>query len=123
MLFALHGTSAIKVIAILYANFLIAQTCKGSKAGPVLTWAFNGFILYWNEIHQGHKFGNFHPQLAFLVRVCGLGPYGADLTSLWMLGRVARDISAVVRQLQHNHATTCVVQHGPLLGMQRCGLA
>ncbi|KAM5544772.1 hypothetical protein V8D89_001670 [Ganoderma adspersum] len=74
MLFALHGTSAIKVVGILYANFLIAQTCKGSKAGPVLTWAFNGFILYWNDMHQGHKFGTFHPQLAFLDAWQGIYP-------------------------------------------------
>ncbi|PIL32352.1 transporter [Ganoderma sinense ZZ0214-1] len=74
LLFVLHGTSAIKVLGILFANFLIAKNCKGSKASPILTWAFNAFILYWNDMHQGHRFGDLHPLLAFMDAWQGVYP-------------------------------------------------
>jgi hypothetical protein len=67
MLLGLHGASILKIFAILALNYSVAKVCKGSKLGPVLTWIFNGAILFANEINSGYQFGNFHPSLELLV--------------------------------------------------------
>ncbi|KAI1792160.1 MBOAT-domain-containing protein [Ganoderma leucocontextum] len=74
MLFGLHGASTLKVFAILTANYAIAKACKGSKAGPVLTWVFNGLVLYANDRNSGHKFEQLHPLFAFLDVWQGMYP-------------------------------------------------
>ena len=69
-LIGLHGTSILKIIVILSANYWIAKVSGGSRTGPLLTWIFNGSILFANEIYGGYRYANFHPSLEVLVRSC-----------------------------------------------------
>ncbi|KAG5643093.1 hypothetical protein DXG03_001589 [Asterophora parasitica] len=62
----LHGSSILKILFILTLNFLVARLCKGSKAGPVLTWVFNAAVLFANDRWNGYRFGDVLPSLAFL---------------------------------------------------------
>jgi hypothetical protein len=52
---ALHGFSALKVLAILYANFNLA-TRLPKKYIPAATWIFNIGILFANELSNGYKY-------------------------------------------------------------------
>ncbi|KAI0187140.1 MBOAT, membrane-bound O-acyltransferase family-domain-containing protein [Astrocystis sublimbata] len=54
-LLALHGVSALKIIAILYLNFQVATTLP-RKTVPVATWVFNLGILFANDLSNGYKF-------------------------------------------------------------------
>ena len=54
-LIALHGFSALKVMVILYLNFLIATQLR-RKYVPVVTWIFNISILFANELGQGYPY-------------------------------------------------------------------
>lgn len=83
MLFALHGSSALKVFAIMSANYVLAKACGASKAGPVLTWVFNALVLFGNERYSGYRYGDFHPWLTAMVRSCFHPTDLADLTSPW----------------------------------------
>ena len=69
MILALHGTSALKVLAIVSANYGFAKACRGSRAGPALTWMFNGAVLFLNERYHGYRFGDILPGLEYLVRL------------------------------------------------------
>jgi hypothetical protein len=50
---ALHGVSALKVLAILYINFRIGKDVPRSYV-PAVTWGFNLFILFANELSVGY---------------------------------------------------------------------
>ncbi|KAE9411626.1 MBOAT-domain-containing protein [Gymnopus androsaceus JB14] len=65
-LVGLHGSSIIKVLAILSVNFLLAKICKGSKIGPILTWTFNIGMLFMNDRYNGYRFGELHQSLEYL---------------------------------------------------------
>jgi len=80
MLIGLHGTSALKVLAILSANYWIGKTTAGSIFGPVVSWAFNIGVLIVNELADGYRFAALHPSLAVLVRFLMLidEPLGPD---------------------------------------------
>jgi hypothetical protein len=67
MLLALHGASILKILLILSFNFAIAKCCGGSRLGPILTWVFNGAVLFANERHSGYLFHSIHPSLGSLV--------------------------------------------------------
>jgi len=67
-LVALHGASALKVLTIMALNFLIPTAFKGSLLTPILTWVFNGIVLFMNVTFQGYLFEDVFPPLAFLVR-------------------------------------------------------
>lgn len=54
-LFALHGFSALKVLAILYINYNVA-TSLPRKYVPIATWAFNIGTLFANELCNGYKY-------------------------------------------------------------------
>lgn len=54
-LVALHGFSAMKVLAILYINYQIA-TRLPRRHVPAATWIFNICMLFANELCQGYKF-------------------------------------------------------------------
>lgn len=54
-LLALHGTSALKVLAILYVNFSIAKGLPRSYV-PLATWVFNIGILFANELCKGYPY-------------------------------------------------------------------
>ena len=72
MIVALHGSSAFKILLILTLNYLIAKHCRGSWVSPVLTWTFNGFVLFTNDIYRGYQFSSLGSSLSFLVssRLC-----------------------------------------------------
>ncbi|PHH82622.1 hypothetical protein CDD82_5348 [Ophiocordyceps australis] len=53
-LFALHGVSAAKVLAILRINYLIA-TRVPQRYMPAATWIFNVATLFANELCQGYS--------------------------------------------------------------------
>lgn len=69
MLLALHGASILKIFIILTVNYRIAKSCRESKLGPLLTWAFNAAVLLANEIYHGYRFSDILSPLAFLVRL------------------------------------------------------
>ncbi|EAU84610.2 glycerol transporter [Coprinopsis cinerea okayama7 len=66
MIVALHGVNSLKILTILTANYFIAKKCKGSKLGPLLTWVFNGAVLFANELSHGYRFGAVSASLAHL---------------------------------------------------------
>jgi hypothetical protein len=49
----LHGASALKVLAILYINFRIGKDVPRPYV-PAITWGFNIFILFANELSVGY---------------------------------------------------------------------
>ena len=57
-LFALHGSSAFKVLLILYVNFILATRLK-SYYVPTATWTFNIGILFANELCKGYPYAGF----------------------------------------------------------------
>lgn len=69
MLLGLHGTSIIKIFAILGINYAIAKYGRGEKWNPLVTWVFNGAVLFANERNSGYRFASIHPALELLVRV------------------------------------------------------
>lgn len=54
-LFALHGSSAPKILLILYINFLIATKLRKDYV-PAVTWIFNVAILFANELAEGYSY-------------------------------------------------------------------
>ncbi|KAI8939789.1 hypothetical protein NX059_003528 [Plenodomus lindquistii] len=54
---ALHGFSAFKIVAILYANYCIAKKLPRSYI-PAATWIFNVGTLFANEFSQGYSYAN-----------------------------------------------------------------
>ncbi|KAL7620674.1 glycerol transporter [Parahypoxylon ruwenzoriense] len=56
-LLALHGISAFKILAILYANYQVATTLP-RKYIPVATWVFNIGTLFANELCNGYRFSD-----------------------------------------------------------------
>ncbi|KAJ7368674.1 MBOAT, membrane-bound O-acyltransferase family-domain-containing protein [Mycena albidolilacea] len=66
MLIALHGTSAVKILAILTGNYFISKGFGGSKAGPLCSWIFNVVVLFLNDRYSGYRFGDLAPSLIFL---------------------------------------------------------
>jgi len=67
MIVALHGSSAFKIFLIMFINFSIAMNCRGSWLGPVLTWIFNGLVLFTNDIYHGYQFSSLGSNLSYLV--------------------------------------------------------
>ncbi|KAL8949346.1 MAG: hypothetical protein Q9222_004532 [Ikaeria aurantiellina] len=54
-LIALHGTSALKILVILYINFNLAKSLP-KKYVPTATWIFNIGILFANEFGKGYPY-------------------------------------------------------------------
>jgi hypothetical protein len=65
----LHGTNALKVIAILSINYTIAISLGSSRLNPLLTWIFNMGALFAIERNNGFPFANISPSLAVLVEI------------------------------------------------------
>lgn len=66
---ALHGTNALKLLAVVSLNFAVARTLGGSRIAPVALWTLNVgalFAVHWND---GFKYAKMSDALAFLVRV------------------------------------------------------
>ncbi|KAL8681943.1 MAG: hypothetical protein Q9186_001951 [Xanthomendoza sp. 1 TL-2023] len=54
-LLALHGTSALKILVILYINFTLAKSLPKTYL-PLATWFFNVGILFANELCRGYPY-------------------------------------------------------------------
>ncbi|KAJ7229406.1 MBOAT, membrane-bound O-acyltransferase family-domain-containing protein [Mycena haematopus] len=74
MLIALHGTSALKIFAILTGNYLISKSFGGSKSGPICSWILNVVVLFLNDWYSGYRFGALAPSLVFLDSFEGIYP-------------------------------------------------
>lgn len=70
-------------------NYLIAKKCRASQLSPFLTWAFNGFILFMNEIHKGYRFESLSPSLAGLDSFSGVYPRWYVMFNITMLRLVS----------------------------------
>ncbi|KAF8872573.1 MBOAT, membrane-bound O-acyltransferase family-domain-containing protein [Infundibulicybe gibba] len=84
-LLALHGSSVLKIFAILIINFIIGKSFRGSKAGPLLTWVFNIAVLFLNDRYGGYHFSDVLPQLEFLDDYPGLYPRWYIIFNITML--------------------------------------
>jgi hypothetical protein len=62
MLAGLHGTSALKILTILSANYWV-----GTLRVPAATWIFNAVVLFGSNWYEGFRFGDVHGALASLV--------------------------------------------------------
>ena len=54
---ALHGSSAFKIIVILYINYTLATKLRRSSV-PFATWTFNIGILFANELCRGYPYAS-----------------------------------------------------------------
>ena len=106
MLIGLHGTSIIKIFAILSVNFGIAKFGGGQIWVPFITWGFNGAVLYFNEIHSGYRFASIHPSFLVLVR---FPPVLLSKKELTFSGCDTRGLSSVAYKLQYHDASSRLV--------------
>ncbi|BEI92502.1 uncharacterized protein CcaverHIS019_0501300 [Cutaneotrichosporon cavernicola] len=77
MLVALHGISALKVLAILGANFCAARARKPAaveRAWPLIVIVGNMLILFANEKFDGYHFSAIHSELGALDDLKGVYP-------------------------------------------------
>ncbi|KTW30410.1 uncharacterized protein T551_01693 [Pneumocystis jirovecii RU7] len=73
-LIILHGTSIIKIYIIACFSYSISYIFLNSRLNPILTWFFNIFILFLNDIYKGYSFGSIYYKLSFFDRYSGLVP-------------------------------------------------
>jgi hypothetical protein len=88
ILMILHGSSALKVLVILLANFALCKSLAGKTGFVPALWAFNGLVLFANDRQHGYTFMQLHDSLAFLVRIFTVNPIDHQLKELRMSGRV-----------------------------------
>ncbi|KKZ64881.1 hypothetical protein EMCG_09258 [[Emmonsia] crescens] len=69
---ALHGFSALKVLAILAINYNIATKLPRNKI-PAATWIFNIGILFANELSNGYHYADIARVLTLASSVSGAG--------------------------------------------------
>ncbi|KAI0035515.1 MBOAT, membrane-bound O-acyltransferase family-domain-containing protein [Vararia minispora EC-137] len=74
MLAALHGSSAMKVLAILCGNSAITRIGKGAKWMVVATWIYNVAVLFANERYEGYRYGDISERFSFLDSFQGAYP-------------------------------------------------
>ncbi|KAI9246875.1 MBOAT, membrane-bound O-acyltransferase family-domain-containing protein [Phascolomyces articulosus] len=53
----LHGTSMLKILAIITTSYWIGRMAGGTMWNPIASWIFNLAILFLNEWYNGYKFG------------------------------------------------------------------
>ncbi|KAI9024353.1 MBOAT, membrane-bound O-acyltransferase family-domain-containing protein [Phycomyces nitens] len=66
-----HGTSILKILAIVSTSYMIGKLTGGSKWNPVLTWTFNLLILFMNEWYKGYSFSALGPAFAWMDNYSG----------------------------------------------------
>ena len=54
-LLALHGFSSLKILLIIYVNYVLATKLNHAFV-PAVTWLFNISILFANELGQGYPY-------------------------------------------------------------------
>lgn len=80
---ALHGFSALKVLAILLVNFSIATRLPRNYI-PVATWIFNIGILFANELCQGYKYAAIADFLSPIPASAGQGESLLHAWGAWL---------------------------------------
>lgn len=88
-LLALHGTSVLKLFCILAVNYSIAKCLGASKLNPILTWVFNGIVLFTSELYSGYHFRSFHEALGSLDGWKGIYPRWYIVFNITMLRLVS----------------------------------
>lgn len=78
---ALHGFSALKVLSILYINFLLATRLPKAQV-PIATWVFNIGILFANEFYRGYPFATVAQNILPWPASAKAGSDG-DITGNW----------------------------------------
>ncbi|KAF9113358.1 glycerol transporter [Mortierella sp. AM989] len=71
-LYFMHGSSVLKILAIISVNYAIAKVGGSSRWMPAATWFFNISILFLNENYQGYQFASLHGSLAWLDAYTGM---------------------------------------------------
>ena len=78
----LHGANAIKILIIVFLNFMVVRWATNSqngirgRVGVGSIWLYNLGILFANDYFQGYRFGALASSLAPLVsEIVSLGPY------------------------------------------------
>lgn len=70
LIFVLHGTSAIKVLVILAANYYLSKLPKSgsvARVWPALLIAGNMLVLFFNERNDGYRYAHLYGALESLV--------------------------------------------------------
>jgi hypothetical protein len=67
VIFAMHGLSTFKLLAIVLANFALATHFRSSKLGPLSVWVFNLVALFTTDLFDGYRYAALHPALSSLV--------------------------------------------------------
>jgi len=101
MLLILHGSSTLKVLAILGLNYRIAKMPKSGlveRYWPGIVIVGNMLILFMNERNDGYRFAHLHG--AFEVVVSTLN--GGRIRRL-IAGSDGRTASPLAYQFQHHH--------------------
>ncbi|KAI7866329.1 MBOAT, membrane-bound O-acyltransferase family-domain-containing protein [Spinellus fusiger] len=62
-----HGTSILKILAIISTSYAIGKCTGGSRWNPVLTWGFNLLALFMNEWYKGYSFASLESRLAWMM--------------------------------------------------------
>jgi succinate dehydrogenase/fumarate reductase cytochrome b subunit len=68
----LHGINALKILLILFINYSLAKSLKGSRLSVVMTWVFGVAVLFGNEVYEGWRLGQWFEGLAWIVRCYSL---------------------------------------------------
>jgi len=121
MQIGLHGAGALKVAAILAANYAIGRSLKDARILPYATWAFNLTVLFANEWYDGYRFAHLHPSLGGLVRFYVLRESGEQALNFGVIARAGLTqwrISSLAHHFQHNDVAAHFVQHGLALGYE-----
>lgn len=78
LLGVLHGINALKVVALVAGNFLVAKTAlKWGGSGwtaPAAVWVYNTALLFANDWFAGYPFAGLHKGLGWLDAHAGLLP-------------------------------------------------
>jgi len=53
----MHGTSVLKILFVLWANFGLSKRWAGRKYAVLGTWVFNVLVLVGNEWTGGWRYG------------------------------------------------------------------
>ncbi|KAH6901244.1 glycerol transporter [Coprinopsis sp. MPI-PUGE-AT-0042] len=106
------------LVAILTANYLIAKTWKGSPLTPLLTWVFNGGVLFANEVYHGYRFGHIIPSFAGLP---GIYPRWHIIFNITMLRLISFNMDYYWARQQNEQASSRIPlprrQATPVLGI------
>ncbi|KAI8141260.1 glycerol uptake protein 1 [Fennellomyces sp. T-0311] len=81
-----HGTSMIKILAIISTSYWIGRTAGGTIWNPIGSWVFNLAILFLNEWYNGYTFGALlGPRFAWMDEYKGVQPRWHILFNFVML--------------------------------------